>query len=86
MKAPARLHGTAPPVPSQPPIGAHRWRRLLLPAIGIAVAVLALLLAMAWLDHAEGDLRQVLAPAVDPSTATASATPPAFEPSATRVS
>lgn len=62
MKAPARLHGAAPPVPAQPPIAAHRWRRLLLPVLGIAVAVLALLAAMAWLDHAEGDLRQVLAP------------------------
>lgn len=60
MKAPARLHDAAPP--SQPPIAAHRWRRLLLPAIGAAVAVLALLAAMAWLDHAEGDLRQVQAP------------------------
>ncbi len=86
MKAPARLHGAAPPVPSQPPIVAQRWRRLLLPALGIAVAVLAMLLAMAWLDHAEGDLRQVRAPAVESSTATASLPPSALDPSATRVS
>ncbi|WP_431048912.1 hypothetical protein [Roseateles sp. L2-2] len=60
MKAPARLHGAAPP--SQPPIAAHRWRRLLLPVLGAVVGVLVLLAAMAWLDHAEGDLRQVQAP------------------------
>ncbi|ANH70074.1 hypothetical protein [Mitsuaria sp. 7] len=84
MKAPARLHGVAPPVHAQPPIAAHRWRRLLLPAIGIAVAVLALLAAMAWLDHAEGDLRQVMAPTDLPSADTPAA--PAFERSATRLS
>ncbi|HEY1396746.1 hypothetical protein [Roseateles sp.] len=84
MKAPARLHGTAPPIPAQPPIAAHRWRRLLLPAIGVVVAVLALLAAMAWLDHAEGDLRQVQAPTTQPSATTPSS--PAFQPSATTVS
>jgi ferric-dicitrate binding protein FerR (iron transport regulator) len=84
MKAPARLHGAAPPVHAQPPIAAHRWRRLLLPAIGIVVAVLALAAAMAWLDHAEGDLRQVRAPTTEPSATTPTA--PAFQPSATRVS
>lgn len=84
MKAPARLHGAAPPIPAQPPIAAHRWRRLLLPAIGIVVAVLALLAAMAWLDHAEGDLRQVRAP-TNPPSATPVASP-AFQPPATTVS
>jgi hypothetical protein len=84
MKAPARLHGVAPPVTAQPPIAVHRWRRLLMPAIGIVVTVLALLAAMAWLDHAEGDLRQVRAPSAAPSATTPAA--PAFEPSATRVS
>ena len=84
MKAPARLHGAAPPVHATTPTAAHRWRRLLLPALGIAVTVLALLAAMAWLDHAEGDLRQVRAPTAVPSATTPAA--PAFQPSATTVS
>ncbi|WP_431260330.1 hypothetical protein ACQ86G_09380 [Roseateles chitinivorans] len=84
MKAPARLHGAAPPVHAPQPLAAHRWRRLLLPAIGIAVTALALLAAMAWLDHAEGDLRQVRAPAARPSATTPAA--PAFLPPGTTVS
>ena len=63
MKAPARLDGAA--APARPVVSDHRWRRWLLRVLGIAVAVLALLAAMVFLDHAEGDLRQVMAPASD---------------------
>ncbi|WP_423595676.1 hypothetical protein [Roseateles sp. MS654] len=63
MKAPARLDGAA--APARPAVSDHRWRRWLLRVLGIAVAVLALLAAMVFLDHAEGDLRQVMAPASD---------------------
>ena len=66
MKAPARLGGAVPPATARSSAPPHRWRRALLRTIGIVVAVLALLAAMALLDQAEGDLRQVLAPALDP--------------------
>lgn len=77
MKAPARLGGAHVPAPRPTPD--HRWRRVLLRALGIAVALLALLAALAWLDHAEGDLRQVRASPTAPVT-------PAFAPSPTTVS
>ncbi|WP_343636674.1 hypothetical protein [Roseateles sp.] len=66
MKAPARLGGAVPPVPARSSARPHRWRRVLLRTIGVVIAVLALLAAMALLDQAEGDLRQVLAPALVP--------------------
>ena len=77
MKAPARLGGAR--VPAPPPVSDHRWRRVLLRALGIAVAMLALLAAMAWLDHAEGDLRQVRAAPAAPLS-------PAFAPPPTTLS
>lgn len=70
MKAPAHPGGTLPPtrsasVPSSAASSAapsdHRWRRLLLRAVGVVAAVLAVAAAIAWLEHAEGDLRQVSA-------------------------
>ena len=79
MKAPAHPGGVAPP--RVRPAAGHRWRRMLLRAIGLVVAVLALLAAMAWLDQAEGDLRLVQAPSSSPSFA-----PSAFAPSATTLS
>jgi hypothetical protein len=72
MKAPARLGGAVPPVPARSAAPAHRWRRVLLRVMGIVIAALALLAAMAWLDQAEGDLRQVLAPSLDPLATTVS--------------
>ncbi len=71
MKAPARVGGPAPHLPL-PSVSAHRWRRVLLPAVGVVLAVLAVAVVIAWLDHAEGDLRQVSVPAaLVTSTATA---------------
>ena len=71
MKAPARISGPAPHLPL-PAVSAHRWRRVLLPAAGVVLALLAVAVVVAWLDHAEGDLRQVSAPAaLVSSTATA---------------
>ncbi|WP_141100928.1 hypothetical protein [Roseateles aquatilis] len=71
MKAPARLGGAAPRAPSPlvPASSApdHRWRRALLRAAGIVALILVAFAAMALLDRAEGDLRQVRAPSFEPA-------------------
>lgn len=67
----ARAHSGSVPPPTAS--STHRWRRVVLRVLGVVIAALALLAAMAWLDEAEGDLRQVRAPAIQPTLATATA-------------
>lgn len=72
MKAPLHVHGplTQADVPSHRRRAAARrlWRRRLLRAASIVLAVALVWAAMALLDQAEGDLRQVRAPASDTPT------------------
>ncbi|UXH77979.1 hypothetical protein [Roseateles amylovorans] len=64
MKAHAH-HGALPRAPVDPDrLAQHRrWRQRLLRAVGVLLAVGLVWGALALLHHAEGDLRQVQAPA-----------------------
>lgn len=63
MKAPLHLPGSlAAPSPQRRQAAARRlWRRRLLRAAGVLLAVALVWAAMALLNEAEGDLRQVRA-------------------------
>lgn len=70
MKAPARLAGAPPRVPSDAERAAHRrWMQRLSRAGGVMLAALLVWGAMAVLNRAEGDLRQVRAPSSASNTA-----------------